>query len=875
MQPNPHPQPPRFGRRLLEVTCPHELYEEVRGDLDELYQRRLESSSKWKADLFYTWEALSAIRLQRVISSTSYDQDHTAMIKHYLKIGLRNIRKHTAYNVINIGGLAVGLACCLMIALYVQHEWSYDTWMDDADRIYRVPMEISSEGNIRGFSVIAAPVAPNLEKDYSQVENTLRLWQRGTRLVRLSDERVFYEDNAYYADPSFFAFFTLDMPEGDPSTALTRPNTVVLSQSTAERYFGNRPATGNTIEINNTEFEITGVMEDTPVNTHHDFNMILSWSTLGGWDQLENWHSTMFFTYVKLRPGTDAALFEEEIADYAYRYVADDLEEQKQSYTYRLQPVTDIHLYSDYSYEAKPGGSAAGVYMFSVIALLVLVIACMNFINLSTARSELRAREVGMRKVVGAVRTSLVGQFMGEAILLSFLSLLGAIIIYSVTLPWYNSLVGVEFGFDILRNPVTLAALISVTLFVGLAAGFYPAIVISSFNPLHVFRGRGKTTGRGTGLRKVLVVGQFAISVILIAGTITVYKQLNFMMDKELGFRTDQMLVLPIRGGFDLQEKYPLIKSEFGGFSSVEGITISSSVPGRGVSNYGIRIDREVNDMTQSMYHLFVDYDFTETYGLEIIAGRDFDQSYGEDLGKTFLINEAAVKSFGWSTPDQAIGKVLQSGAGGFKGEVVGVFKNFHYRSVDHIVEPLVLNIRNEGFSAITLRLKTGDLSMAIDQVRAEWASVFPGKPFNYFFLDESFNAQYNNYEQTGNILLTFSFLAIFIACLGLYGLAAFSAQQRTKEIGIRKVLGATVASLTFTVSKDFMKLVGAAVVLALPVSWWLIGTWLGQFAYRIDPGVSLFALAGGLALLIAVITVSWQSIRAALVNPARSLRTE
>lgn len=869
--------PPRLGCRLLECTCPPSLHEEVRGDLDELYRHRRESGQKWKADLLYIWEAVTTVRLQRFRKKRipSYEKDHYAMIKHYIKIAFRHISKHRAYNLINIGGLAVGLAACLMIALYVGHELSYDKWMDDAERIYRVPMEISSEGNTRKFSAIAGPVAPALQNDYPQVEATLRLWQRPTRLVRLPDDRMFYEDYIYYAEPSFFDFFTLEMKEGDPAAALVRPNAVVLSEEAARRYFGSRSALGQSLAINDTEFEVTGVMEDTPGTTHHDFNMLMSWSTLADWGELDNWHSTMFFTYVKLRPDVNPAVFEGTISDLAYRYVADELEQFKQSYRYSLQPVTAIHLYSDFGYEAKPPGSAARVYMFGIIAALVLVIACLNFINLSTARSETRAKEVGMRKVAGARRLSLIGQFMGEALILSFLSLLGALLIFAVSLPWYSRVVGIDFGLEILLDPQVGAALLAIPLIVGLGAGFYPALVLSSFHPLGMFRYKSSSMGRGAILRKVLVVGQFAISVVLIGGTVTVYKQLTFMLEKELGFRTDQMLVLPVRGGFDLQKQYSSIKSELGGLTAVDEVALSSSVPGRGVSNYGMRIDREQNDMTQSMYHLFVDYDFAETYGLEIISGRDFDPAYGKDLGETFLINEAAVKSFGWSSPEEAIGKVLQSGAGGFKAEVVGVFRDFHFRSVDHMVEPLVLNIRNNGLSVITLRLQTKNLAGAVEEVESRWSILFPDKAFDYFFLDEAFNAQYENYKRMGTILLTFSLLAILIASLGLYGLTAFSARRRTKEIGIRKVLGATVASLALTVSNDFLKLVLTAVVLAVPVTWWLAGSWLEQFAYRINPGITVFALAGFLAVFIAVLTVSWQSIRAARVNPVESLRSE
>ncbi len=867
----------KFGFRLLNYTCPDFLYEEVSGDLEEMYQKRFESEGKTRASLKLIWEAITSVRLNalsRKSPKNSPQQAQFVMFNHYLKVAFRNLKRQASTSFLNIGGLAIGLVSFLMIALFVQYELSYDTWQDDYEHIYRIPMEISSEGNTRKFSNVAGIVAPTLEEDFPAVEKTLRLWKRSTRLVKTSTNQNFYEENVYNAEASFFEFFTVDMIEGDASSALVNPNTVVVSSKTASKYFGDTPAVGQILTINDSEYEITGVMEDVPGNTHHDFNMLISWASLGDWGAIDNWHSTMFTTYVKLLRDTDVQAFADGIARLAYEYVPMDLEAQKQDYTYNLQPINEIHLHSDYSYEAKPTGSITTVYIFSIIGFMILIIAVLNFVNLSTARAEKRAKEVGMRKVMGANRFSLIQQHMGEALLLSTLSSLIALIIFVVTLPWYNQLVGVSFSQSILLSPQIGLGIIGLSLFVGLLAGFYPALVLSSFNPMGMFRSGGKYS-RGVVLRKVMVVGQFSISVVLIIGTLTVFKQLQHMMNKELGFETEQMLIIPIRGGFELEEMHDRVKNEFQRLSAVEHVTLSSSVPGQGVSNFAIRIDREENDMTQSMYHLFVDYDFDETYGLEIIAGRDFSADRGSDLYSTFIINEAAVESFGWSTPEEALGNILESGAGGFTAEIIGVFKDFNFKSADQETEPLVLNIIDQLLSTITIRLNTGDIPTALNQVQASWENLFPDKAFDYSFLDESFNAQYSNFERTGNILLTFSFLAIFIACLGLYGLATFAAQQKTKEIGIRKVLGASVSSLTFTVSKDFMFLVMIAIGLSFPIAWWAVENWLEQFAYRISADYSLFLIAGGIALLITIFTVSWQSIKSALADPVQSLRSD
>lgn len=872
--------PPKLGQWLLKKVCPTSMYEDVEGDLEELYQKRIESGKgKWIARFLYIYDAIGTSRLRSIQLrrqfNENYKKDHFAMFSNYFKIALRSIQKHKGYHFLNIGGLAVGLAAFLMIALYVHYELSYDTWMTDSDRIYRIPMEIGSEGNSRKFSLISGTAAPALKSDYSQVEEALRLWKRGTRLVELEDGQKFYEENVYLADSTFFEFFDLEMINGNEEAALNKPNTLVLSEAAAIRYFDNvGTAMGKTININGTDYEVSGVMENTPGNTHHDFNMVVSWASLGNWGALDNWHLTMFSTYVKLGENVDKAAFAADIRSLANNYVADQIEENGQAYIYYLQPVKDIHLYSDFGFEAKPSGSITTVYVFGIIGILILFIAGLNFINLSTARSEMRAKEVGMRKVIGANRSSLIGQFLGEAFVLSMLSFVLALVIFYLAFPWYNELVGLPYDASIILNPIVTVLMIVLTAGVGLLAGFYPALILSSFNPLSMFKSRGGTQNRGAVLRKVLVVGQFTVSVILIVSTITVFKQLNHMMVKDLGFNKEQMMVLPIRGGFDIETQYEPVKNVFGNLAAIEGVTLSSAVPGQGVDNFATWLPREENNMMQSMYYLFVEYDFAETYDLEIIAGRDFDQSYSTDLGGAFLINEEAVKSFGWSSAEEAVGQRIQSGAGGFIAEVVGVFKNFHYQSVDQVVDPLMLNIRDR-VGAITLKIQADNIPQTIEEVEAAWASIFPDKPFEYEFLDESFDAQYSSFTRMGNIVLTFSILAILIACLGLYGLAAFSAERRTREIGIRKVFGATVSSLTATVSIDFLKLVLISTVIGLPAAWWLISTWLNQFAYKIQPDVGMFLLSGIIAFAIALLTVSHQSIKAALANPTDSLRNE
>jgi putative ABC transport system permease protein len=800
------------------------------------------------------------------------------MLKNYLIIAFRNIRRHKGYTFLNVAGLAVGIASCISIFFYIRHETSYDTYHTDADRLYRVAIDIQSKADNRVFARTSAPLAGALRKDFPQVEEAVQLWQWNNQLVKYGEEKSFYEDNFFLTTPDVFKVFTIPLVKGDPGTALSRPLTVVLAEETARKYFGQEDPIGKTLDINKKQYEVTGIMAKLPYSSHLKLNMLTSVTMLQNeaWyqDEAANWHSTMFYTYIKVRENINLPLFEKQVATAANAYVGDLLKEWVVNYVFFLQPVTDIHLHSQLNGEAQVPGSAINVYILSVVAVLILLIAALNYINLTTAQATRRAKEVGVRKVVGASRTPLITQFMVESLLLTLSALLIALgLVYGLH-PLFEELTGLTFRFGEMITPRFIAGLLGSTILVGIVAAAYPAFFLSAFRPAAVLKGKLNVGSRGASLRKVLVVCQFAISLMLMTGTIMVYRQLNFMKNQQLGFDQEQMLVLPVRGGNSIADKYELVKNEFLSHPAISEAATSATVPGRGVDNFAVSLIGEADDRGQSMYYMFVDFDFLQTYTIGTVAGRAFNKAIASDAENTFMINEKAVSAFGWASPEEAIGKKLQAGFGR-SGEIIGVYKDFHYQSLQAPVEPLIMAVNPGRFGYISLKVQTGDLASTMAFVEKKWQSLFPTHPHEYFFLDEEFDKQYAADEKIGRTFLVFTSIAICVACLGLFGLATFTAEQRTKEIGVRKVLGASVPNIVFLLSREFTRLVLVAFLIATPLSYLLISKWLENFASRIDVGWQVFPLTGILVLLIALLTVSYQSIRAALANPVKSLRSE
>jgi putative ABC transport system permease protein len=796
------------------------------------------------------------------------------MFMNYLRVAWRNIKRHKGYSLINIAGFAIGMACCLLILIYVHQEVSYDRYHKDGERIYRIAQDIRTPTSNRVFASVSPMIALTLKTDFPQVEKAARIIPAMSRLVKRG-ETSFYEDRFMYADQELFEIFTIPFIQGNSHEALTRPLTLVMSERMALKYFGSTNPLGKTLEINQRDYEITGVVADSPENTHLKYDLIASMETLAEWHEMSNWYSNMFYTYLKVKPNVNIEEFSQRISRLADKYVGDRLNSRGVIYHYFLQPLSSIHLHSRIQYDIEPPGNPVYVYIFSLVGLFILLIACLNFMNLLTARSVNRAKEVGVRKVVGAHRFQLIGQFLGESLLVSLLSLGLAMAMAKFAIPLLNNLTGIALSFEKLLSPLILFSLIGGAILVGLAAGLYPAFVLSAFRPVATLKGTLRGSSRSFSLRAILVVVQFAISVFLIIGTLIMYKQFHFMKNQHLGFEKEQKLILPLRGGISIEENYETVKDLFSKHPSIAGATVSSSVPGRRDSSFSIRLVGERDDKVQDMFHMYFDDDFIPDYGIEMVAGRAFQKGMSTDIGGAFLVNEAALKAFGWASPEEALGKRLQTGYGGRINPIIGVMKNFHYRGLQNEVEPLVMEYYPERFRYITLSIDISKLKEILVFVESQWKALFPGNPFEGFFLDTDFDRQYRADEQVGRIFGIFTLLGLFIACLGLLGLASFMAESRTKEIGIRKVLGASVTKIVLMLSKEFTKWVLLANCIAWPVAYYFMDRWLKNFAYRINIDIVTFLLSGLLVLGIALLTVSFQSFKAARANPVDSLRYE
>ena len=808
------------------------------------------------------------------------------MLTNYLKIAWRSIRKQQGFTFINIFGLAVGLACCMLIMLYVLDELSYDRYNEKADRIYRVQADIKFGGNDMHFAVSPDPIGPTLKKDYPQVEQFVRLHQRGTWLVKRTGESTnLREDNITFADSALFDVFTLPLVSGDPKRALTEPNTVVISESAAKRHFGNQNPMGQTMVFNNNRiFKVSGVMRDMPQNAHFHSDFFLTMlSDDYGWGQ---WLSNNHHTYLLLKPGTDPTVFTKNFDTVIEKYIGpqvmqmtgstmDKFRKAGNTLGYWLIPLTDIHLHSKQQVELAPNGDIQYVYIFSAVALFILLIACINFMNLATARSANRAKEVGVRKVMGSERQQLIGQFMTESLLTTVLAMGLALSFVAIALPGFNAIAAKELSIRQLVSPYQLPLLIALPIVVGLLAGSYPAFFLSSFKPISVLKGKINMNFKSAGLRSGLVVFQFMMSIVLIVGTIIVYRQITYIQTKNVGFNRDQ--VLTVNDVYAIDKQAETFRQEVLRLPGVVSGSVSGYLPTPSNRSDNAFFPEGQADMNKgiNMQNWGVDYDYVKTMGMQLIQGRGFSREFGSD-STGILVNEAAVKILGVKNP---IGKRIwkfddDQGKTRKTYTIIGVVKNFHFESLRRNIGALSM-VLSPNSGAASFRLSSTDVPALMKQIEAKWKQLAPGQPFSYQFMDDSFDDMYRAEQRIGTIALTFAALAILIACLGLFGLAAFMAEQRTKEIGVRKVLGASVTSIIGLLSKDFLKLVLIAILIASPLAWYAMNQWLKDFAYKIDIEWWMFALAGILAVGIALLTVSFQSIKAALMNPVKSLRSE
>jgi putative ABC transport system permease protein len=810
------------------------------------------------------------------------------MFTNYLKIAWRNLIKNKTFSLINIFGLAIGLASFMLIALYVVDEKSYDKFHENADNIYRIQSDINFGGNELRLAVSSDAIGQALKNDNPEVKEYVRFYNSsGSKLIKKGNEFI-NEPRVAHADSTLFDVFTLPGIEGDTKTALNDPNTVVITESTAIKYFGTTNVIGKTIEIkdnDNPVYTVTAVIEDMPRNSHFHFDFIFSMDNIKyGWG---NFLSHNFQTYILLQDGTNHKEFEKNFVQFIDKYILPqaqqfmkigsmaEFESAGNKLEYTLIPLTDIHLHSDRAVEMGVNGNIQYVIIFSAIAIFILLIACVNFMNLSTARSANRAREVGIRKVLGTEKKSLILQFLIESVFLVFISLFLAIGISYSSISYFNEISGKELLFSDLLNPAILLILFILPFLVGGLAGSYPAFFLSSFKPISVLKGKINQGLKKSHLRSGLVVFQFSTSIILIICTIVVFLQLEFIQNKKIGFNKDQVLI--VEGTDALGNSVDAFKNEVSKMGGVKSSSFAGFIPVSNSSRTDNTFSTEpvMTDKTAlSMQIWNIDYDYIPTMGMEMSEGRNFSVEFGSD-SSAIIINETTAKLIGG---ENLIGKKIYANDGN-PGQstpmtIVGVVKNFNFESLRENVGPLSFKLGNNKW-VTAFKIEASDASDLITNIEDKWKEMAPGMPFSYDFLDESFDKMYRTEQRIGKVAMSFAFLAILIACLGLFGLATYMAEQRTKEIGVRKVLGATVPSIVSLLSQDFIKLVLIAAIIAFPLAWWAMNSWLEEFAYRINIGWWVFLIAGLSAIFIALATVSYQAIKAAIANPVKSLRTE
>jgi putative ABC transport system permease protein len=790
------------------------------------------------------------------------------MIKNYLMVALRNLRKQKAYSLINITGLAIGMACSILIFLWVREELSFDRFHVNASRIHRVYRDEAVTAPGSSSALTSPPMAAAFKKDFPEVIKATRFgtWQR--RLVT-SGDKSFPETRYMYADPDFFEMFSFPFVKGNPKTAFSNPNSVVLSESAATKYFGADDPMGRTLTVDRAfDIVVTGVIQDPPSNSSLKYFMLSPFALLLsqyiGDENADRWGFNSFSTFLLLAPDIRAADFNAKLGGYLQRYAAEDTDRLA------VQPLIDIHLRSTVGHDRLATGSIKYVWIFSALALFILAIASINFMNLTTARYAKRAREVGMRKVVGARRSQLVRQFFAESILTSLLALGVALIFVELTLPLFNSLSGKALAADWLGKLPMLLSCFGIALATGILSGIYPALFLSSFRPIRVLKGVLSGAGGGAAFRKTMVIIQFSLSIFLITGTAVISRQLTYMRNKDLGFDKERIVYLGLFG--ELKGKYAVIRERLLQNPDVVSVTASLALP-TNIQNSPGTPDWDGKDPNAKLDIKadFVDFDYIETFRIPIIEGRSFSRNFATDADEAYIVNEEAVRRMGLKRP--VVGQRFAFWSQ--EGRIVGVMKDAHFQTFHQKIEPLVFKIFPDWFRFLYIRLRAGDTPAVLASIEKTWASLNLGYPFDYRFLDEDFDSLYRTEARMGTLFRTFAALAVFIACLGLFGLASFMAEQRTKEIGIRRILGASIPGITAMMSRQFAVWVLAANLVAWPAAWFFMGRWLRGFAYRAELSLWSFVLSGAIALAVALLTVGTLSVKAASANPADSLRYE
>jgi putative ABC transport system permease protein len=806
------------------------------------------------------------------------------MLRNYLKIAIRNMKRHKGYSFINISGLAIGMACCILILLYVTDELSYDNYHEKADRIYRVNAISSIGVTTRYYATVPPALAQGLADSIPEIEAFVRVMDINSLRGRYKNNSIEIEE-CFFVDSAFFNIFTHEFVEGSPESALENPDSLVITEEAAHRIFGDESPMGKSLDLGRSRvIQVTGVIKNVPSNSHFRFNGLLPLSFIRDESGRRVDFSNVayfceWYAYLLLRKGVSVSDVERKIKETAEEKWGELYREKGTTRQYPLQRIKDLHLRSNCEYELGSPGDINTVYLFSAIALLVLFIACFNFINLSTAKSASRAREIGMRKVLGSHKSQLIKQFLSESIVISIIGLLLAILLVMLALPAFNGLAGKEFNSAQLMGSTVLLGLLGIIIVTGIIAGSFPAFILSAFDPVMVLKGKLSSASKNSSLRKILVVVQFSISVFMIIGILIIIRQLDFIKNRNLGFNKEQMIVMSFFGNRRNEEaagRFDALRNRISQNPSVVSASFSIDVPGGDMGYDAFLPEGKSSEETLRAMRYWVGYNFVKTYGMEIIKGRDFSESFSTDADQALIINEKAAAVLGWG--DEVLGKQLVNVSRDNRpGTIVGVVKDFHSASMRMEISPVVIALEPRFFGRISVRLRPENVPNTLSFLENTLREIYPEREFDfsYYFIDDDFRSKYPEEEKVREIYLTFGFLAVFIACLGLFGLASFTVEQRTKEIGVRKVLGASVQEIVLLLSKEFFKWVLVANIIAWPLAYYVMNNWLENFAYRIGIKWDIFIFSGIIAVVIALFTVSYHSIKAARANPVNALKYE
>lgn len=870
-------KPPKIAQWILSITNRKRNRDNVLGDFAEFYNDIFEPRGKKEADEWYWKQAFKSV--PKIINTSTYWG--VDMFKNHMKIAIRNIQRQKLFSFINIFGLAIGIATCMVIFLWVQNEVSYDSFHSNVDRIYRIERELFRDEVFARWPIVSAKYKQALIDDYPEIIDATRVWGRE---VSLKDKKnQVHRQSLYVTDKSIFKIFDFSLMRGNEATALAEPKSIVLTEDLANKYFGSTDVLGETLSFEwgneYADFTVTGILKDVPKNSHLLFDMLLSFSTYNEED-FNSWRSNYLYTYVLTAEGIAGEELEPKLKTFIEQHLEPyygDIMIQgvgiHDVLKMHLFPIRDIHLNPSENWELEPGGNITSVYIFFSIGLLILIIAGINFTNLSTARATKRAKEVSLRKTVGAGKRQLKVQFIQESILLSLFASIISIVLLLILIDYYNSVFNESLSIKSLFEAGNLMMFVIISIAIGFAAGIYPAFYLTSFEPAIVLKGGQFQPKKKSVFRRNMVVVQFTISIALIVGVSVMYQQMEFLQTKSIGFEKENVVIVPVRGS-KVVDGFESFKNELLSSNQVISVAASADIPGDRIFSNGNLHRRGESEMLASCEFFACDYEFINTYKIPVLTGRNFSKEFSTDTSGTLMLNEVGAKRFGY-TAEEAVGKTFYIGQPSTPRKVVGVVKDFNFKTLRREIEPLAIMLHPNYITSISIRLAPSDILKTINQIKSEWLNAFPGEQFSYSFLDQRIMQLYENDKKTESVLMIFSSLSILIACLGLFGLAAFTAEEKTKEIGIRKSVGASIPNIFFLLSKVFFKWVIVSTAIAWPIAWFLMDGWLQNFAYRIDLGISVFIFSMLVAFLLTLITIAYQTIKAAFINPVDALKCE